>query len=246
MQPGKQDLFFKDVAVEVWKSAIPPEQTHLEIEYLEKTIGHPPKAALLDICCGHGRHAIPLSDRGYRVTAVDSSEDALREARIAGGAGVRWELRDMLDLPWESEFDGAYCFGNSFGYLDRDGVRQFLPAVARALRPGARFVIETGMTAESILLIDHPGQRWMRMGDTFMLNQRRYDVAAGRLDIEYTFVHAGKIETRPLQSFTFTASETIRMHADAGLNLVEMLASVQGDPYQLGSPRLILVTERAL
>lgn len=42
----------------------------------------------------------------------------------------------------------------------------------------------------------------MRAGDVIMLNQRRYDVAAGRLDIEYTFVHDGKIETRPTTSFT--------------------------------------------
>jgi len=240
-----ESSFFKDVAVTIWKNAVPAEQTRLEIEYLEQTFEHP-GGALLDICCGHGRHAIPLAAKGYRVTAIDSSADALAEARTDGGATVDWQLRDMLDLPWESQFDGAYCFGNSFGYLDRDQLRQFLPAVARALRPGAKFVIETGMTAESILRIEHPGQRWFRAGDVFMLNQRSYDVAAGRLDIEYTFVHGGKIETRPLASFTFTASETIRMHGDAGLKLVQMLSSVQGEPYALGSGRLILVTELTL
>jgi hypothetical protein len=55
------------------------------------------------------------------VTGVDSSEDALAEARKTGAVGVTWEWRDMLDLPWAAEFDGAYSFGNSFGYLDRDG-----------------------------------------------------------------------------------------------------------------------------
>ena len=245
MQTRWQDLFFKGVAVEVWKNAIPPAHTMLEVEYLEKLF-QPKGAALLDICCGHGRHAIPLAGRGYRVTGIDSSEDALAEARLSEAQNVSWQLRDMLDLPQESEFDGAYCFGNSFGYMNRDELRQFLPAVARALRPGARFVVETGMIAESILRIEHPGQRWLRTGDIFMLSQRRYDVAAGRLDIDYTFISNGQVETRSVQSFTFTASETVRMHADAGLKLVEMLGSVQGSPYTLGSPGLILVTERAL
>lgn len=172
--------------------------------------------------------------------------DALAEARAAGVAEVDWQRRDMLDLTWHAEFDGAYCFGNSFGYLDRDGLHQFLPAVTRALRPGARFVVETGMTAESILRIEHPGQRWCKTGDILMLSERRYDVAAGRLDIDYTFVHHDKSETRPSSSFTFTASEIIRMHAEAGLKLVEMTAAVQGEPYLLGSPRLILITERTL
>ena len=102
-----QDQFFKDVAVEMWKNAIPPQQTQLEVEFLEKILCPPPGAALLDICCGHGRHAIPLAERGYRVTGVDSSEDALAAARAVGDAKVDWQLGDMLDLPWNAEFDGA-------------------------------------------------------------------------------------------------------------------------------------------
>ena len=152
----------------------------------------------------------------------------------------------MLDLPWEAQFDGAYCFGNSFGYLNRDELRRFLPSVARTLRPGAKLIVETGMAAESILRMEHPGQRWLQVSGIFMLNERRYDIASGRLDTDYTFVYDGKVETRPVRSFTFTASETIQMHREAGLELVAMLASVKGDPYTLGSPRLILVTERTL
>ena len=123
MQSRWQDLYFKDVAVEIWKHAIPPEHTRLEVEFLEETFRQPKGEALLDICCGHGRHAIPLAEHGYRVTGIDSSEDALAEARTAAASTVNWQLRDMLDLPRESEFDDAYCFGNSFGYLDRDGLR---------------------------------------------------------------------------------------------------------------------------
>ena len=28
----------------------------------------------------------------------------------------------MRDLPWKQSFDGAFCFGNSFGYLGRAGI----------------------------------------------------------------------------------------------------------------------------
>jgi hypothetical protein len=37
---------------------------------------------------------------------------------------VRWEQRDMRDLPWRDTFDGAYCVGNSFGYLDDEVTRR--------------------------------------------------------------------------------------------------------------------------
>ncbi|MGI9070636.1 MAG: SAM-dependent methyltransferase [Bryobacteraceae bacterium] len=76
----------------------------------------------------------------------------------------------MRELPWISEFDGAYCFGNSFCYLDRVNAAAFLDGIARALKPGGRFAVETGMAAESIL----PGlvkTRWFKAGDIFMLSK---------------------------------------------------------------------------
>jgi hypothetical protein len=44
----------------------------------------------------------------------------------------------MRDLLWRSRFDGAFCFGNSFGYLDDEGNAAFLRAVAAALVVRAR------------------------------------------------------------------------------------------------------------
>jgi hypothetical protein len=35
----------------------------------------------------------------------------------------------MRDLPWSERFDGAFCAGNSFGYLDDEGNAAFLCAV---------------------------------------------------------------------------------------------------------------------
>ena len=57
----------------------------------------------------------------------------------------------MRDLPWPNRFHGAYCFGNSFSYLDDQGNAQFLKAVSGALKPGARFVLDTGYVLEIIL-----------------------------------------------------------------------------------------------
>jgi hypothetical protein len=149
----------------------------------------------------------------------------------------------MRSLPWVSEFDGAYCFGNSFGYLAWEEAQQFLAVVARGLKPGARFVVETGMAAESILP-SLARTRWLRLGDILMLSENRYHPAESRLDIDYTFVRGGAVETRPTTSYIFTAGELCRMHKEAGLQPVELLGSTKTEPYQIGSPRLILVSTK--
>ena len=77
-----------------------------------------------------------------------------------------------------------------------------------------------------------------------MLSENQYQPRESRLDIQYTFIRHGRTETRPSSSYVLTLSELCRMHVQAGLQPMELLSSIGGEPYQLGSPRLILISER--
>ena len=143
-RPDWWNGFFDGLMAEFWQAVIPPEATAAEAAFLEKALRLAPGARVLDVPCGHGRHALELARRGYRVSGVDLSADLLGAARISSareGAAVEWVSGDMRDLPWTGVFDGAYCAGNAFGYFDDAGNQAFLTAVARTLRPGGRFVV---------------------------------------------------------------------------------------------------------
>jgi SAM-dependent methyltransferase len=235
--------FFRGIAVDMWRQAMTPEWTRPEADFFERALRLEPQARLLDVPCGNGRHAIELASRGYRMTGLDQSEEFIAEARSAPHP-IQWILGDMRELDFVAQFDGAYCFGNSFGYLDHEEARQFLTGIARALKPGARFALETGMAAESILP-SLEQKHWYRVGDILMLSQNQYHPAESRLDIEYTFLRGSEAATRPSTSYVFTVAELCRMHNQAGLQTVELLSSVSGEPYRLGSQRLIIVSGRA-
>src|SRR5437763_8232545 len=97
------------------------------------------------------------------------------------------------------------------------------------------------MIAES-LLPSLARNRWYRLGDILMLSENRYDPVESRLDIDYTFVHDGQVETRPTASYIFTTGELCRMHVNAGLLPIELFSSTNSEPYQLGSAMLLLVS----
>ena len=63
----------------------------------------------LDLGCGNGRHALWLAERGWRVTAVDFSTEALRQAReraAAAGVEVDWVEADLAAYePERQAFD---------------------------------------------------------------------------------------------------------------------------------------------
>ena len=237
------ETFFRGVAVELWSRVLPPAVTEAEVAFLEQELAAPTGGRILDVPCGHGRHSIELDRRGYRITGVDLSEDCLAAARKSAPE-LDWRIGDMRQIEMEpAAYDGAFCFGNSFGYLDHVGAAAFLCGVAGALKPGAKFVIDTGTVAESILpsLLK---TRWHRAGDIFMLSENRYVADESRLDIDYTFIQGGTVETRTSSSYVITVAELRRLFRDAGLEVVAMYGSTAHEPFQLGSPRMMLAGRR--
>lgn len=101
----------------------------------------------------------------------------------------------MRDLPWRERFDGVFCAGNSFGYLDDEGNAAFLRSVRNALKPGGRFVLETPMVLENLLNYLQP-RPWWKAGDVYLLVENEYDAASARLNTEYTFMSNGRAEVR--------------------------------------------------
>ena len=247
MQPQWFETFFTGVAVEFWKRAIPSAVTLAEVDFLERTLAAPAGGALLDIPCGSGRHSIELARRGYRVTGVDLSADALTQARVlADEAGVRVELcsGDMRNPALvEQSCHGAFCFGNSLPYLDRSGLGNFFGALRRAIRPGGKLVIDTGCAAESILPTLQR-QRWHRFGDIVVLSAASYSVEESRLDIDYTFIRDGVMDTRPASSYVFTVAELKRLLADAGFEVLSLNGGIAGERFELATPRLVLTARR--
>jgi SAM-dependent methyltransferase len=234
--------FFAGSAVEMWLSATPPEMTTAEVDFLDRILLLHPGSRVLDVPCGGGRHAVELTARGRSVTAVDLSSDFLTAARglaAQRNVAVDFHEREMRDLPWTQDFDAAYCFGNSFGYLDDAGNDEFLHAVARTLKPGGRFALDSGYIAEC-LFPNFTERRWMQIGDILFLSHGQYDPPTGRLNTEYRFLKNGRGEPQQISARIYTYSELVRLLTNAGFDGIQAWSSLSQEPFRLGSPRLLV------
>ena len=243
MYPNWVETFFEGLALDMWRGATTPEQTEREASFLAGRLELRPGMSALDVPCGNGRHAIELARRGVCMTGVDISPGFLDEAR-RNAPGIEWIEGDMRKLPWRCRFDSAYCWGNSFGYFDHDNCQRFLDAIASVLKPGGRFILESGAVSESILPVLQP-ERKLRIGDLDFHSRNTYDAAEGRMDITYTFTRGGQREVKPIHQWVHSAAEIRRMLGRSGLEPLAAFGDVEGARYALGSPRFIALARRA-
>jgi len=256
--------FFHGVTLDLWRKAIPPEHTEAEADFLIKTLNCEPGAHVLDVPCGNGRLSFALAKCGYQVTGVDISEEFIEEARriadpvatapgtdLVARASRAWTgetpvpqfiLGDMRTLEGDAIYDAAFCFGNSFGFMEYTDMEAFLRGVARSLKPGARFIVNTGMAAESVLP-DFEEQSCHEIGDLTTTIKERYNAAESCIDSEYIFEWDGKKESRFAKHWIYTAAEIRRMLERAGFEVIECYGSLKQEPFKLGSRELFVVAQ---
>ena len=93
---------------------------------------------VLDLGCGDGALTEQLVQSGATVIGADSSEAFVEPAR---GRGLDVHLVDGHALEFDSEFDAVFS-NAALHWMTRP--RDVLTGVARALKPGGRFVAEFG------------------------------------------------------------------------------------------------------
>ena len=232
--------FFEGPMLDVWRAAVPPEMTTAEVEFLQRQLELVAGARVLDVACGLGRHSLELAARGFRPTGIDQSEPALDEARaLAGARGLAVEFlhADMRTLPPLAPFPAAFALGNSFGYLGPDGARAQFAAVAAALAPGGRFVLDVGYLAETVLPHLRP-REWSPVGDLLFLEENRYLPLESCIETTYTVLRGPERCTRKGWQWVFTIREVLEMLRAAGLEPLAVLQSTRGEPFTMGSAQI--------
>jgi len=144
-----------------------------------------PDDVVLDVGCGDGRISASIAARvpHGRVVGVDLSAEMVAHAAAQHGPpsvlNLRFEQADAAALKFEPEF--SVVFSNAVLHWVQDQ-RAAVHGIARALRPGGRFVAQCGghgNVADVIASFEHVarGPRWLRNG--------RMSAAAGKLPYRF-------------------------------------------------------------
>ena len=240
------DIYFGELYMRMFETILTPERTAQEVAGVMTMLDLEPGARILDLCCGQGRHAVPLSQAGYHLTGLDRSVYLLGQAKMAAnaaGVSPQWVRGDMRQLPWRGEFDACLSMFSSFGYFEDDAENEHvLHQVARALRPGGTFLLDAA-NRDYCLLRLWPNT-WQRLGQAAILEETTFDGLTSRFTTTFSWVDEGQWESLTHVVRHYTAPEMTGMLERAGLTPVAYYGDFEGEGFDLYSSRLIVIAEK--
>ncbi len=206
----------------------------------------PPRAAVLDVCCGSGRISQAVAERGFAVTGLDLDADMLACAR-ANAPACRLLRADMREFTLAPVFAGALSTSDSFNHLATlPEVEQALANVRRALAAGGLFCFDVLLAGE-FAASDQPTRA--HVDDDFVqLWRETFEAATGRLGAQGTlFYRHGGWRRWDVTAFEqlYTAADVEGALVAAGFTGIRMLSAERdlGCPDLAGRTYVVAETE---
>lgn len=215
------------------------------VDLLEDTLTLHKCSHILDLGCGRGRHAINLARKGYRVTGIDLSEQAIQTARQKaqqqGLENIEFQVRDMRN-PLPTTFDAIVNLFTTFGYFmdDQENIRVF-DSVVQMLNPDGIFVLDY-LNAQKV-------RSSFESGDSGTFHNIDYDIERYlKNGAIYKEIHFRKEATGAKKTY----SERVKLYdlewfqremAQHGLYIDHVYGDYQGNAFDPEtSPRMLIIS----
>ncbi|HAH32773.1 MAG TPA: hypothetical protein DCL44_10715 [Elusimicrobia bacterium] len=221
------------------------EKAPSEARFVLKQLKLKKGAALLDLCCGPGRHAVEFAKKGLNVTGYDFSEEYLNEAAARAKkrkVTIRLTRGDMRALKYKNEFDAVVNLFTSFGYFQRfSDDMKVLKGLFRALKPGGRLLID--IIHGDFVRAHFLPRNWAKMpGGGFHLENTYYHKNRKGVFNTWTILKPGKKPvSRSFFNRLYNKKNISAALKNAGLTPLKFWGNFRGQPLSTQKNRLIVL-----
>ncbi len=223
-----------------WEAAVD------DVNYLVKLLDVQDGDAILDLCCGPGRHSLEFARRGFKVTGIDVTSSYLREARSMGeeeGLNVEFIQEDARQFCRTEAFQGALIMYTSFGYFDdQEENLQVLANVRESLKVGGKLVID--VMGKEVLARIFQEKGWEEIDGIFYLQERKIREDWSWIENRWIVLDGSDRYEVEVSHWLYSAAELSGFLAEVGFESVQCFGDLAGSPYDHKARRLICVAQK--
>lgn len=203
--------------------------------------------AVLDLCCGPGRHSVPLRKLGFDVTGVDLQSFLLAKAQdYAAQEGVIIEFveDDMLTFRRRESYDLAVSMFSSFGYFN-DPEKDFkvLKNAYYSLKNGGKILLDLRGKEIHAMRYAETFSDEMPNGDLIFHRTRTNDDWTSTIST-WVYVRGDNARTYRVIYNLYSAAELRGLLIKAGFHNVQVYGDLKGAPYNQDAKRLVVIANR--
>jgi SAM-dependent methyltransferase len=215
------------------------------VELLAELVGD---GRALELGVGTGRIAIPLAERGVRVTGVDASRNMVdRLVAKPGGERVEVVIGDFTDVAVGGSFSLVYIpFTTLFALPSQDDQLRCLRNVANHLDPGGHFVMDA-FVPDVARFRNHQDLSVQSIGtDQVVVDASRHDPVMQRVESSHVVFAEGGMRLYPVVVRYAWPAELDAMALAAGMRLKWRFADYDRHVFDAASTRHVSVYEKPL
>ena len=212
------------------------------------TLTECPKGSwILDLCCGPGRHSVPLAKHGFNVIGVDRSAFLLGKAKAYAErehVKATWIQEDMRRFIQPDTFALALSMFTSFGFFDdmKENESVLKNMYSSLVEHGVLILDVIGK--EVLAKIFQPtGSQALPNGDV-RFERRFLRGDWERIENEWVIVSGNEAKKFRLRLWLFSARELKELLRTVGFEKVTIYGNLDGNGYGLDSSRLIAVARK--
>lgn len=227
------------------------EDTPGDVDQILRLLDLPGGASIYDSCCGQGRHALLLAEKGYAVTAVDLCGPYLQEARslitkkkVPGRENPEFLQGDVITFQRREAFDAALNLFTSFGYFEDEQIQEYLRNIYTSLKPGGRFLIET--EGKESFCLNYKEREWFERGGMTIMVERKPLLNWTAVEKRWIHYHHDEQQWKEhrLEHRLFSALEMGQLLSATGFREVRFYGGLDGRDYDQKARTMVAVASK--
>lgn len=222
------------------------EKTRVELQFLREKLRVNESTSLLDLACGHGRHANVLAKTSRLVVGLDINARFLeiaRERSTSEGIGnVTYINKDIRQLDCFAEFERAMMLNTVFGLFRDEENCDLLRRANMALKSSGQLCFDV-INRDTILVDFKPDYIFEKEGN-LLLDRCSFDERTGRMTNKRVYLKNGRTTNASFSLKLYNYTEIAALLAAAHFEIVEAFADWHATRMDWRSKKIVIIARK--